>query len=209
MKKYLFTIVLVLGLTQAAFAGQMKKDSKGSYYVKDNGSRATSEWVTMDSDSDGKEEYYYFDAKGYLTTSGKTADGYDVNSKGQWIKDGKVQLKEKSTTKKDASNGNIISDTVGAVTDAYGKSIDAGQKAVEAGVDAAEKIVDNTMDAVNNMYGGLFSNEVNEAKDAYKDAVKDVKKAYSDALDEYKSEYGNAMKDYSNQISDMFKGFGF
>lgn len=209
MKKYFLTVVLVLGLSQVAFAGQMKKDSKGSYYVKDNGKHATSEWVTMDSDSDGKEEYYYFDSKGYLTTSGKTADGYDVNSKGQWVKNGKVQLKEKSTTKKDASDGNIISDTVGAVTDAYGKSIDAGQKAVEAGIDVGVKAVGDAVDVVDKMYGGLFKNEANELKDAYKDAAKDLKKEYGDIMNDYKKEMNDYMKDYSNQLGDIFSGFGF
>ena len=209
MKKYLLTIVLVLGLSQVAFAGQMKKDSKGSYYVKDNGKHATSEWVTMDSDLDGKEEYYYFDSKGYLTTSGKTADGYDVNSKGQWIKDGKVQVKEKSENKKENTKGNKTSDTVDAITDAYGKGLDAGQKAVEAGMDIGEKVMEDAVDAVDKMYGGLFKNEANELKDAYKDAAKDLKKEYGDIMNDYKKEMNDYMKDYSNQLGDIFSGFGF
>ena len=207
-------LVFVLCMCQVSFAGELKQDNKGIYYLKDNGTYAISEWITLDLDADGKDEYYYFDSLGYLKTSGKTPDGYDVNAKGQWIKDGKVQVKEK--TKNNSSIANSYSGVADATMDAYNKSLDAGMKAVEAGMDIGAKAVEDSIDAVGNMYGGILKGAANEYKEAYNDALNEYKKEYNNAMNDYKKEinnymndYSSALKDYSNQISNMFKSFGY
>jgi hypothetical protein len=202
MKKVFLVAAFILCMMQMAFAGQLKQDVKGFYYVKDNGSYAVSEWVTIDLDADGKEEYYYFYSDGYMVISGKTPDGYDVNSKGQWVKNGKVQTKDKIIS--NSSNnalGNYYSGITDAMTDAYSKSLDAGIKAVEAGMDLGAKVVEDSIDAVGNMYGDILKGAANDYKDAYKDAMDEYKKEYNKAM----NEYSDALKDYSNQLSNLFK----
>ena len=223
MKKVLLTVAFIFVLAQVIFAGELKQDVKGIYYVKDNGAYAISEWVTLDLDADGKEEYYYFNSDGYLLVDGKTPDGYDVNSKGQWIKNGEVQQKAKVSNNSSNAIGNYYSGITDAMTDAYSKSLDAGMKAVEAGMDLGAKAVEDSIDAVGNMYGGILKGAANEYKDAYNDAWNEYKKEYNSAMNEYKKEYnnymneynnalkdyGNAVKNYSNQIGNIFKSFGY
>lgn len=217
MKKVFLILTFVLCMLQVTFAGNLKQDDKGIYYVKDNGSYAISEWITYDADNDGKEEYYYFNSDGYLVVNGKTPDGYDVNSKGQWIKNGSVQTKEKiKSSNSNNSLGDYYSGITDAVTDLYGKSLDVGMKAVEAGMDLGVKAVEDSIDAVGNMYDGILKGAAQEYKDAYNDALDEYKKEYNSAMDEYKKqynnymkEYGSALKNYSNQIGNIFKGFGY
>ena len=213
MKKALLIVTFILCMMQMAFAGQLKHDVKGIYCVKDNGSYAVSEWVTMDLDSDGKDEYYYFNSEGYMIVNSKTPDGYDVNSKGQWIKDGNVQTKDKAiSSNSNNALGNYYSGITDAMTDAYSKSLDAGMKAVEAGMDLGAKVVEDSIDAVGNMYGGILKGAAND----YNDALDEYKREYNSAMNEYKqeynkymNEYSNALKDYSNQLGNIFKSFGY
>ena len=216
MKKIILVALFVLSTIQITFAGQLKQDVKGIYYVKDNGTYAVSEWVTLDLDADGKEEYYYFNSDGYLLVNGKTPDGYDANSKGQWIKNGEVQQKSKVSNNSSNAIGNYYSGITDAMTDAYSKSLDAGMKAVEAGMDLGAKAVEDSIDAVGNMYGGILKGAANEYKDAYNDAWNEYKKEYNSAMNEYKqeynkymNEYSSALKDYSNQLGNIFKSFGY
>lgn len=216
MKRIVLPIISILFMTQVVFAGELKQDVKGFYYVKDNGSYAISEWVTIDLDADGKEEYYYFNSDGYLLVNGKTPDGYDVNNKGQWIKNGEVQQKAKVSYNSSNAIGNYYSGITDAMTDAYSKSLDAGMKAVEAGMDLGAKAVEDSIDAVGNMYGGILKGAANEYKDAYNDALNEYKKEYNSAMNEYKqeynkymNEYSSALKDYSNQLGNIFKSFGY
>lgn len=217
MKRIIILVIFILSMVYITIAGNLKQDVKGIYYVKDNGSYAVSEWVTMDLDSDGKEEYYYFNSEGYMIVNSKTPDGYDVNSKGQWVKNGKVQTKDK-TINNSSNNalGNYYSGITDAMTDAYSKSLDAGMKAVEAGMDLGAKVVEDSIDAVGNMYGGILKGAANEYKDAYNDALNEYKKEYNSAMNEYKqeynkymNEYSSALKDYSNQLGNIFKSFGY
>ncbi len=217
MKKVLLAVTFILCMMQMVFAGQLKQDVKGIYYVKDNGSYAVSEWVTLDLDADGKEEYYYFNSEGYMIVNSKTPDGYDVNSKGQWVKDGKVQTKDKAiSSNSNNAIGNYYSGVTDAMTDAYSKSLDAGMKAVEAGMNLGAKVVEDSIDAVGNMYGGIFKGAANDYKDAYNDALNEYKREYNSAMNEYKqeynkymNEYSSALKDYSNQLGNIFKSFGY
>ena len=217
MKKVLLVVTFILCMMQVTFAGQLKQDVKGIYYVKDNGTYAISEWITLDLDADGKEEYYYFNSDGYLVVNGKTPDGNDVNSKGQWVKNGSVQTKEKfNSSNSNNSLGDYYSGITDAVTDIYSKSLDAGMKAVEAGMDLGAKAVEDSIDAVGNMYGGILKGAANEYKDAYNDAWNEYKKEYNSAMNEYKqeynkymNEYSSALKDYSNQLGNIFKSFGY
>ena len=217
MKKVFLSVIFILCLLQITIAGSLKQDVKGIYYVKDNGSYAVSEWVTMDLDSDGKEEYYYFNSEGYMIVNSKTPDGYDVNSKGQWVKDGKVQTKDKAiSSNSNNAIGNYYSGVTNAMTDAYSKSLDAGMKAVEAGMDLGAKVVEDSIDAVGNMYGGILKGAANDYKDAYNDALDEYKREYNSAMNEYKqeynkymNEYSSALKDYSNQLGNIFKSFGY
>lgn len=55
-------------------------------------------WQWIDTDGDGLLECYYFNevsdgTKGRLFSNTKTPDGYEVNEKGQWTINGKVQTK--------------------------------------------------------------------------------------------------------------------
>ena len=216
MKKVFLIATFILCMMQVTLAGQLKQDVKGIYCVKDNGSYAVSEWVTLDLDADGKEEYYYFNSDGYLLVNGKTPDGYDVNSKGQWIKNGEVQQKAKVSNNSSNAIGNYYSGITDAMTDAYSKSLDAGMKAVEAGMDLGAKAVEDSIDAVGNMYGGILKGAANEYEDAYNDAWNEYKKEYNSAMNEYKqeynkymNEYSSALKDYSNQLGNIFKSFGY
>lgn len=48
-------------------------------------------WQWIDGNKDGISECYYFTPNGYIVTNGKTPDGYDVNTDGQWTINGVVQ----------------------------------------------------------------------------------------------------------------------
>lgn len=210
MKKWMIILIIIFmisSLNNIYFAGQLGQNEYGFYYIQDDGTLAKSKWITMDLDTDGKEEYYYFNEIGLMAINTKTPDGYDVNEKGQWVKNGKVQFKNNTTAKNNsvASLGGVYKDTI----DAYNKGLDAGQKAVEAGMDAGQKAVEAGIDAVGNMYGGIFKGVADEYKKEYGKAVDEYKKEYSKALDEYKDELNSAMDDYANQLGSLFSGFGF
>ena len=64
------------------------QDTNGVYCIKDDGTKAVSEWITYDFEVDGLLEYYYFDWDGYLLTDTYTPDGYYVNYMGQWTENG-------------------------------------------------------------------------------------------------------------------------
>jgi hypothetical protein len=75
----------------------VEQDPIGIYCIKDNGTRAISEWVEIDFEGDSYLEYYYFDANGYLIMNGMTPDGYMVNERGQWVVNGVIQRKSLRT----------------------------------------------------------------------------------------------------------------
>ena len=97
--KIIIIMTFIVMCVNVIYAGQLGQNEYGFYYIEDDGTLAKSKWVTMDIDVDGKEEYYYFNEAGLMVVNGKTPDGYDVNEKGQWIKDGKVQVKSKEKTR--------------------------------------------------------------------------------------------------------------
>lgn len=208
MKKMFLLFVFVLCLGQVSFAGQLKQDDKGIYCVKDNGTYAISEWITIDLDSDGKEEYYYFDSKGYLMSNSKTPDGYDVNAKGQWIKDGKVQTKSKNSNSSSYVNSGSISSIydaynqgINAGLDAVNAGVEAGMEAAKSGVDLGASILNDTADVIGNMYGGILKDEINDYKSSVNQAASEIKSEYNKAMDDYKKEYNKAMDSYKSEIN--------
>lgn len=82
----------------------VEQDPIGIYCIKDNGTRAVSEWVEIDFEGDNYLEYYYFDANGYLVINSVTPDGYTVNERGQWVVNGVVQRKNRRANITDRNN---------------------------------------------------------------------------------------------------------
>ena len=82
----------------------VEQDPIGIYCIKDNGTRAVSEWVEIDFEGDNYLEYYYFDANGYLVMNSVTPDGYTVNERGQWVVNGVVQRKNRRANIADRNN---------------------------------------------------------------------------------------------------------
>lgn len=119
MKKIILVLAFILCLCQLSFAELVESDH-GSYklysWVDSNGNYAESKWVTIDMDSDGYYEYYYFDADGYMVMDGETDDGYEVNEKGQWVKKGVVQTKKVGVDTR-MVGGNVTNDTKNAEVD--------------------------------------------------------------------------------------------
>ena len=76
--------------------GHMLTGWNGNYYYRTSGERAKEAWTEIDG------KWYYFKANGELLKSGKTPDGYTVDTKGVWLKDipqevKKVQKEEEKT----------------------------------------------------------------------------------------------------------------
>ena len=206
MKKLLLiTVMFVMVALQTVFAGQLGQNDYGFYYVQDDGTLAKSKWITMDIDADGKEEYYYFNEAGLMVVNAKTPDGYDVNEKGQWVKDGKVQLKSNATSNYNSSSSlsGIYNNAYNSTMDAYNKGLDAGQKAVEAGIDAGQKAVEAGIDAVGDMYGGILKGAANEYKKEYNKAVDEYKSEYNKAMNDYKREFNSTMNQYKNALGNL------
>lgn len=107
--KLIISIFTIIFYCIVSFGGQLGYDSVGVYYQFDDGSYAISQWVELDLDNDSYSEYYYFNSEGYLQTNGISEDGYQVNSSGQWVKDGKVQRKSLTTPNNNSQKENKIS----------------------------------------------------------------------------------------------------
>lgn len=209
LRKMFLAIAEVLIYGQVIFAGQFVQNNNGFYYIQDDGTVAKSKWITNDIDADGKEEYYYFDENGSMVINDKTPDGYDVNEKGQWIKDGKVQIKNdnKNGDNRDSSISGIYKNAYKDTMDAYNKGLDVGQKAVEAGLDAGQKVVEAGIDVVGDMYGGILKGAVNEYKKEYNKAMDEYKSEYNKAMDDYKKEINSAMNDYQKEFNSVMSQY--
>lgn len=93
--KILATVFLfVFIFTISSYAGTWKKDSKGWWYLENNGSWPANTWQWIDGNSDGRAECYCFDGAGYCMLNRITPDGYVVNSSGAWTVDGNVKIKD-------------------------------------------------------------------------------------------------------------------
>ena len=86
-----------------AFAA-WRLDDTGYYWQNTDGSYPAGGWAWLDGNEDGVAECYYFDAAGYLLTSGTTPDGYTVNEGGAWTVNGAVQTR-KTGLSKDSESG--------------------------------------------------------------------------------------------------------
>ena len=104
MKKVLLVVLFVVCTFQVTLAAQFVDNKYGKKCIKDDYSYAKSEWVTIDVDGDGLEEYYYFNGDGFLVVNQMTPDGYKVNEKGQYVADGAVQTIKKGEIKNEQSN---------------------------------------------------------------------------------------------------------
>ena len=76
-----------------SFAGTWYFDwDRFSYrYLGDNGQPAVGCWRWIDDNNDKIAECYRFDDEGLLVYNTKTADGKELNEKGQWVVNGVVQ----------------------------------------------------------------------------------------------------------------------
>ena len=72
--------------------GEWKKDRVGYRFYNEDGSYYTNTWRWIDGNNDGVAESYYFANNGYMV-SGRKVDGYQLNSDGQWVKDGEIQTR--------------------------------------------------------------------------------------------------------------------
>ena len=59
-----------------------------------DGSYPANAWQWLDGNLDGVAECYYFDANGWVITSGQTPDGYQVDSEGKWLENQAVKTKK-------------------------------------------------------------------------------------------------------------------
>ena len=76
---FLTVLVLSLFMTIPAWAGEWKLDNTGWWYLNDDGSYPSSQWMEID----GKQ--YYFGSDGYMLSNTITPDGYLVGTDGAWI----------------------------------------------------------------------------------------------------------------------------
>ncbi|SEA61808.1 hypothetical protein SAMN05216349_11926 [Oribacterium sp. KHPX15] len=113
MKKHLLIATLAISVLAsfAANAGTWKKNNTGWWYDYGNGTYPASTWDWIDGNNDGVAECYYFNKKGYLLVDTVSPDGYEVNSDGAWVDNGKVQ------TKNVAQKTNTYSNTTRRLTD--------------------------------------------------------------------------------------------
>ncbi|SEA61762.1 hypothetical protein SAMN05216349_11924 [Oribacterium sp. KHPX15] len=100
MKKHLLIATLVISALAsfAANAGTWKKNNTGWWYDYGNGTYPASTWDWIDGNNDGVAECYYFNKKGYLLVDTVSPDGYEVNSNGAWVDNGRVQTKNVART---------------------------------------------------------------------------------------------------------------
>ena len=93
IKLKIIILIIIFANILNTYSMNFFQDSEGIYCIKDDGSKAQSEWITFDFEADGLQEYYYFDYDGYLLVDTYTPDGYYVNHMGQWVVNGIVQHK--------------------------------------------------------------------------------------------------------------------
>ena len=94
-KLLLATIVLTATMGLTAYAAEWKQDTTGWWYEQDGGGYATG-WNWIDGNGNGVAECYYFDGNGYMAKD-TVIDNYTLNSDGQWIVDGVVQVQAVET----------------------------------------------------------------------------------------------------------------
>ena len=84
--RLIFTFALfAMMMQQCIYAGQLGKNEFGTYYVKDDGTLAVSEWVEIDDDLDGKVDSFYFNEAGFMAINIITPDGYQVGTDGKYV----------------------------------------------------------------------------------------------------------------------------
>ena len=106
MKREILILMSVVTLATTTQAASFDEIVYGTRCIKDDFSYAKSEWVTIDRDGDGLDEYYYFDENGFLVVNKVTPDGYKVNEKGQYVVDGVVQTKIKAGASNNIAENN-------------------------------------------------------------------------------------------------------
>ncbi len=84
MKRFLASVLAVICVSAlmatTVFAGTWRRDDRGWWYERDDGTYEWSSWVR---DPDGS--YYYLGADGYMLTNTVTPDGYYVDGSGRWV----------------------------------------------------------------------------------------------------------------------------
>ena len=98
------SILLSLGITMSAYAGQWISDAYGWKWMNDDGRNSVNTWQWIDGNFDGIAESYYFESQGYCLTNTVTPDGYTVDVSGAWAVDGVVQIRQTAVQNQFQSN---------------------------------------------------------------------------------------------------------
>lgn len=99
MKKHLLlttTVIMSLSFCFTSFAGWEVGAYGGKKYKMDDGTYASQRWLWIDDNNDGIAECYCFYSGEYLLDIAAVADGFSVNTNGQWEVNGVVQTKPTS-----------------------------------------------------------------------------------------------------------------
>lgn len=86
------TLAISVLASFAVHAGTWQSNAVGWWYDYGNGTYPASSWQWIDGNGDGVAECYYFNQYGYMVAN-TVQDGYLVNSDGQWVENGAVQMK--------------------------------------------------------------------------------------------------------------------
>lgn len=86
------TVVLATTMTCfPAFANKWHQTDKGWWLEFDDGTYPTDTWVWTDGNGDWLHECYYFDENGYTKPNSTIWNGYQTDSTGAWVVNGKTQ----------------------------------------------------------------------------------------------------------------------
>lgn len=89
-KAALIALPLCVLLSTQVFAVEWKRDERGWWYQRENGSYPINRWEKMEQN--GNTDWYYFDRDGYMVSNAITPDGYTVAGSGEWIIPGEAYM---------------------------------------------------------------------------------------------------------------------
>lgn len=106
-------VLLALGMTTTAFAGQWVPVGRNWWYDNGDGTWPSDTWKWIDGNGDGIAECYYFDSDGICLLNTDSPDGYQVNESGAWTVYGVVQTRTVETAE-GAEQGQEVEPAAGA-----------------------------------------------------------------------------------------------
>lgn len=142
------------------------ENSNKWWWMNENGSYPTNQWVWLDGNKDGVAECYYFDANGWAVMAGTTPDGYQVDGDGRWVENNAVKTRKavhSSTTnsKKSSSGG---SSSGGSSSKGSSSSSSSNSSFEDSYNDDSVRYGAN--DAYTGNYGKMTSSQRQEVEDA-------------------------------------------